>query len=121
MAAGASFVWIAVFMAGILAQCPAVEDAATMIENLEKLIGTPRDGALLRYSLGIEYSKAGKPEAALVHLREAVARDASYSAAWKLLGRALAESGDAEGAKQAYRAGIEAAGRKGDNRLPFST
>ena len=28
------------------------------LENLEKLIGTPRDGALLRYSLGLEYAKA---------------------------------------------------------------
>ena len=31
-----------------------------MTSPLEKLIGTPRDGALLRYSLGLEYQKAGQ-------------------------------------------------------------
>ena len=30
-----------------------------VIANLHKLIGTPRDGALLRFSLGNEYFKAG--------------------------------------------------------------
>jgi len=53
-----------------------------MISALEKLLGTPRDGALLRYSLGLEYQKAGNPEKALEHLREAVTRDPLYSAAW---------------------------------------
>jgi hypothetical protein len=33
--------------------------AASPIANLEKLLGTPRDGALLRYSLGCEYLKGG--------------------------------------------------------------
>ena len=33
--------------------------SAPLIESLEKLRGTPRDGALLRYSLGLEYLKAG--------------------------------------------------------------
>jgi len=30
-----------------------------MIPQLEKLLGTPRDGALLRYSLGLEHAKVG--------------------------------------------------------------
>ena len=34
-----------------------------MISQLEKLLGTPRDGALLRYSLGLEHAKAGNPRA----------------------------------------------------------
>ena len=33
----------------------------TIIANLEKLIGSARDGALLRYSLGSEWLKAGDP------------------------------------------------------------
>jgi predicted Zn-dependent protease len=84
------------------------------IPNLEKLIGTPRDGALLRYSLGAEYLKAGDFERAAAHLREALARDAGYSAAWKLLGRALAEDGRDAEALEAWRRGIEAARAKGD-------
>lgn len=85
-----------------------------MISSLEKLLGTPRDGALLRYSLGLEYAKAGNPERAVQHLREAVARDPLYSAAWKLLGKTLNELNRSEEALQAYRQGIGAAKKKGD-------
>jgi Tfp pilus assembly protein PilF len=86
----------------------------TAIERLEKLLGTPRDGALLRYSLGLEYAKAGELAPALEQLREAVARDPDYSAAWKALGKTLEQQKLGEQALQAYRRGIEAARKKGD-------
>lgn len=85
-----------------------------MISSLEKLLGTPRDGALLRYSLGLEYAKAGERERAIEFLRDAVARDPLYSAAWKALGGELAESGRADEALDAYRRGIDAAQARGD-------
>jgi tetratricopeptide (TPR) repeat protein len=85
-----------------------------MISSLEKLLGTPRDGALLRYSLGLEYAKRGEHARAVQYLREAVERDALYSAAWKALGRSLQESGAPAEAIEAYRRGIEAARAKGD-------
>jgi len=88
--------------------------AAPALERLLKLVGTPRDGALLRFSLGSEYLKAGDPASAVPHLREAVARDPAYSAAWKLLGRALAEGGDLEAALAAYERGIAVAEGRGD-------
>ncbi|MBM3353425.1 MAG: hypothetical protein FJY51_09195 [Betaproteobacteria bacterium] len=84
------------------------------IESLEKLIGTPRDGALLRYSLGNEWLKAGDAAAAAAQLREAVIRDPAYSAAWRLLGRALAATGDQAQALEAWRKGIAAARARGD-------
>lgn len=84
------------------------------IESLEKLIGTPRDGALLRYSLGNEWLKAGDAAAAAAQLREAVMRDPAYSAAWRLLGRALAVTGDEAQALEAWRKGIAAARARGD-------
>lgn len=84
------------------------------ISNLEKLLGSPRDNAVLRFSLGSEYLKAGDAPRAVGHLRAAVERDPGYSAAWKLLGRALAESGDAAAALAAYRTGIRAAEDRGD-------
>jgi Tfp pilus assembly protein PilF len=87
---------------------------AALIANLQKLLGTPRDGALLRFSLGSEYLKAGDVRNAQAQLAEAVARDPGYSAAWKLLGKALAEDGQAQAALAAYRQGIAAAERKGD-------
>ena len=85
-----------------------------MICALEKLLGTARDGALLRYSLGLEYQKAGNPDKALEHLQEAVRRDPLYSAAWKALGAVLADLRRPAEALQAYREGIQAAGKKGD-------
>ena len=94
---------------GILA-----EMTAPLIANLEKLLGTPRDGALLRYSLGNEYLKAGDFERGIEHLREALQRDPQYSAAWKSLGRALAEAGRVDAAREAYARGIEAARARGD-------
>jgi predicted Zn-dependent protease len=95
--------------AGILA-----EMTSPLIERLEKLVGTPRDGALLRYSLGTEYLKAGDAERGIRELREAVTRDARYSAAWKALGRALGEAGREDEAREAYARGIEAARARGD-------
>ena len=88
--------------------------AQPLISSLEKLIGTPRDGALLRYSLGVEYLKAGEKARAIEQLREAVQRDPDYSAAWKLLGRALVETDEPAQALDAWTHGIEAARRKGD-------
>ena len=85
-----------------------------MISSLEKLLGTPRDGALLRYSLGLEYAKLGDHPRAAQYLRDALARDPHYSAAWKALGRCLAEASRSDEAIDAYRRGIEAARAKGD-------
>ena len=69
-----------------------------IIQNLEKLLDGPRDGALLRYGLGNEWLKAGDLEQAALHLQEAVRRDPNYSAAWKLLGKALAAGNRPEAA-----------------------
>jgi len=85
-----------------------------MISSLEKLLGTPRDGALLRYSLGLEHAKAGNPERAVELYRDALARDPRYSAAWKALGRTLNELNRPAEALEAFRKGIEAARAKGD-------
>ncbi len=87
---------------------------SAVIANLQKLVGTPRDGALLRFSLGNEYLKSGDARNAHLQLAEAVARDPDYSAAWKLLGQALAADGQPQAALAAFRQGIAVAGRKGD-------
>ena len=73
-----------------------------------------RDNALLRFSLGNEYLKAGDATAAAEHLRSAVKHDPGYSAAWKLLGRALEADGALAEALAAYREGTAVAERKGD-------
>ena len=85
-----------------------------IIANLEKMLGGPRDSALLRYSLGNEWLKAGDAAKAADCLRAAIGFDANYSAAWKLLGKALNESGDSTAALGAFEEGIKVAEMKGD-------
>ena len=84
------------------------------VERFEAMLAGGRDSALLRFSLGMQYLKKGEAARAAEHLRQAVSQDAEYSAAWKLLGKALADCGDAEGATCAYRSGIDAAEKRGD-------
>jgi predicted Zn-dependent protease len=86
----------------------------TTLENLLKMLAGGRDNALLRFSLGNEYVKGGEPGAAIEHLRKALEHDPAYSAAWKLLGKALEESGALQDALAAFREGIAVAERKGD-------
>lgn len=88
--------------------------SSALIASLEKMLGGARDGALLRFSLGGEYLKAGDAKAAAIHLRQAVERDPGYSAAWKLLGKALHDCGEAKQALDAYRQGLTVAAAKGD-------
>ncbi|WP_335622185.1 tetratricopeptide repeat protein [Acidihalobacter ferrooxydans] len=85
-----------------------------MTERFEQMLATGQDNALLRFSLGNAYYKKQRFADAAEQLRAAVAHDPQYSAAWKLLGRALAEAGDAAGAIQAYREGIAVAEARGD-------
>lgn len=84
------------------------------VERLRTQLGGPRDGALLRFSLGNALLAQGRAREAVEALREALAFDANYSAAWKLLGRALVESGDEAAAIAAWQRGIEVAGARGD-------
>jgi len=84
------------------------------VEGFEKLLAAGKDSALLRFSLGSEYLKQGLAVEAISHLRQATVLDPRYSAAWKLLGKALAETGDKAGAVAAFDAGLAAAEAHGD-------
>jgi Tfp pilus assembly protein PilF len=89
-------------------------DNGTLIANLRAQLGGPRDGAMLRYSLGNALLSAGDAEQAVLQLREALTFDPEYSAAWKALGKAQLAVGDAAAAAQAWREGIGVADRRGD-------
>lgn len=85
-----------------------------MLERLEKMLAAGQDSAMLRFTLGNGYLKEGRAAEAVDHLREAVRQQPDYSAAWKALGRALAEAGDSAGALAAYEDGIRIAEQRGD-------
>lgn len=86
----------------------------SLADNLEALLARGQDNALLRYGLGAEYLKGARYADAAVHLQAAVKHDAAYSAAWKLLGQALAGAGEPTRARAAYDQGISVAEAKGD-------
>ena len=86
----------------------------TMVENLEAMLTRGQDNALVRYSLGNEYLKLGFSDKAAEHFQKAVEHDPKYSAAWKLLGKALVEADRKEEAVTAYECGIRVAEQKGD-------
>lgn len=81
---------------------------------LEKLLADGRDDALLRFSLGNACLKDGDSGSATAHFARAVEHDPGYSAAWKLLGRSLAQGGRVAEAAAAWERGIEAAEARGD-------
>ena len=85
-----------------------------VVDNLEALLAKGTDNALLRFGLANEYLKLGQLEQAIGHLRKALAHDPKYSAAWKRLGKALADTGRVDEAITAYVRGINAAEQKGD-------
>lgn len=87
---------------------------SSVIENFERMLAAGKDGALLRFGLGNEYLKAGDAPRAVEQFQRAVALEPGYSAAWKLLGKALLAAGRQDDALAAWRDGISAAERKGD-------
>jgi predicted Zn-dependent protease len=86
----------------------------SMIDKFQSLLDAGQDNAMLRFSLGNALLAEGRAAEAVPHLRAAVGHDPKYSAAWKLLGKALAENGDHTAAIEVFDRGIAVAEEKGD-------
>lgn len=84
------------------------------VDALKKLIGTPRDSALLRMTIATALLGQDKSREAEKHLADSAEMDPAYTAAWKQLGKVRLSLGDTQGARQAWESGIEAARGNGD-------
>jgi len=84
------------------------------IESLEKLVGTPRDNAMLRLTLARLLTEKGRLTEAESQLQGAVELNAAYTAAWKELGRVRKLAENPDGAAEAWQKGIEVARENGD-------
>ena len=84
------------------------------IENFEAMLARGQDNDMLRFTLGNAYWKEKNAAKAVEHLRAAVEFNPDYSAAWKVLGRALAAQEQLEAAREAFNSGLQAAAKKGD-------
>jgi tetratricopeptide (TPR) repeat protein len=74
---------------------------------------TPGDPFLL-YGIAMEHKKAGDAAAALEFFERTTAADPGYCYAYYQRGQVLESTGDGDGARAAYRAGIDAAAHAGD-------
>ncbi len=84
------------------------------ISALKKLLEQGQDSVILRFGLGNALFKSGQAAEAIPHLKAALEFDPDYSAAWKILGKALVETGAKEEAITVYEKGLLVADKKGD-------
>ena len=83
------------------------------IEALRRMLETRPDDTRLHFGLSLEYLNAGRLEEGVSALRGYLERADDEGNAWGRLGAALRELGRDDEAREAYRQGIEAAGRHG--------
>jgi Flp pilus assembly protein TadD len=88
-----------------------------MIERLESMLANGQDTTLLRFTLGKNYIEIDDIERAVTHLQRCVELDPTYSAAWKLLGKARLARGDVIGARRAWEEGIRMAAARGNKQV----
>ncbi|MGD2116780.1 MAG: bacterial transcriptional activator domain-containing protein [Chromatiales bacterium] len=89
-------------------------EVAMNVDALKKMLESGQDNLLLRFGLGQTLLKQGDSAEAIEHLQKAVEFDPQHSAAWKLLGKALAVENHQSDAINAYEQGIRVAEDKGD-------
>jgi len=88
----------------------------TRREMLEEFVAQDPDDSFSRYALALELEKGGNGPGAVPQLKEVIARDPSYVAAYYHLGRLLAKTGMLEEARDVYRRGLVAATAANDQR-----
>ena len=85
-------------------------------EMLEEFVAADAGDSFSRYALALELEKENRKGEAIEQLREVIARNPSYVAAYYHLGRLLSVAGEAEEARAIYTRGLDAAIKAGDQR-----
>ncbi len=85
------------------------------MSKLQAMLQKQPDDTFLLYGLAMEYKKAGDPAKAVEHFDRVIALDPGYCYAYHQKGLVHESQGDTDAAKQAYRDGIQAAIKKGDD------
>lgn len=83
------------------------------IEVFTAMLTEQPENAMIWYGLASEQFKLEHWAEAANSLRQVVSLNPDYTAAYQMLGTALAKMDDVAGAQKAWRDGIEAAGRTG--------
>ena len=83
------------------------------IEIFTAMLAEQPENAMIWYGLASEQYKLENWAEAAKSLRQVVSLNHDYTAAYQMLGTVLANAGDLDGARQAWRDGIEAADHTG--------
>src|SRR5215470_3389126 len=83
-------------------------------QMLEDFVAANPNDSFARYGLALECVRSGENEAALDHLRKLIAEHPDYVAGHQQFGQLLTRLGRKDEARAAFRAGIEAAIRAGN-------
>lgn len=83
-------------------------------QRIETMLAEDPSDRFLRYSLAMELEKEADHEASLARLRQLMADEPPYVAAFFMCGQQLARLGCAAEARAALREGIDEARRQGD-------
>jgi len=86
----------------------------SITENLERMLAEGRDDAMLRFGLGSAYFNEKGFEKSIPHLQACIDHDPRYSAAYKLLGKALFKTGENDKARTIFESGLPIAIDNGD-------
>jgi predicted Zn-dependent protease len=84
------------------------------LEAVKALVAQDPANSRIRYMLCMEYMSGRDFPAAVAELKDLLARDPNYVAAYYQAGRASEEAGDEDAARAFYRDGIAAAKRVND-------
>ena len=91
----------------------------SMLEILKELTRKDPNNPLGRYGLANEYLKLGMYEQAVAEISTYLKLKEDEGAAYRILGESLLKLGRKDEAREAYRKGIEAAGRHGHMDMVF--
>ena len=83
------------------------------LEALKNLIEANPKEQFARFGLAMEYAKAGRMEEAVGEFQVLLELNPDYWGAYYHLGQALEQAGRYDEAREAYRRGMEVAGRLG--------
>jgi Tfp pilus assembly protein PilF len=85
------------------------------IDLLRNLLAQNPSDAFARYGLAMEHARAGDLGSAMAEFRTLLEEKPDYAAAYYHGAQTLEKMGDAEGARELYRRGIEVTTRTGDS------
>ncbi len=83
------------------------------VRSLERMLEKRPEDGRIRFALAVEHLNAGRHEDGVRELETYLASSDDEGNAWGRLASALVDLGRMDEAKDAYRKGIEAAGRHG--------